>query len=84
MKNITRATLALSVLGLVGAAALPAYAADTCADKLTAVKAEIDKAADAKKKEAADAHYKMADDAMKAKDEKGCLDHLGMAETALK
>ncbi len=84
MKILTRAVLALSILGLVGAAAPPVYAADTCADKLTAVKAEIDKAADAKKKEAADAHYKMAEDAMKTKDEKGCLDHLGMAEAALK
>ncbi len=83
MKNITRATLALSVLGLVGAAAVPAYAADTCADKLTAVKAEIDKAADAKKKDAADVHYKMAD-GMKTTDEKGCLEHLGEAEAALK
>ena len=83
MKNITRATLALSVLGLVGAAAVPAYAADTCADKLTAVKAEMDKATDAKKKDAADAHYKMAD-GMKTTDEKGCLEHLGEAEAALK
>jgi hypothetical protein len=68
----------------LGWSALPLCPSTPCADKLTAVKVEIDKAADAKKKEAADAHYKMADDAMKAKDEKGCLEHLGMAEAALK
>ena len=84
MTNLTRAALALSIFGLVGTATMPTLAADTCADKMKVVKAEMDKAADAKKKAAAEEHYKMAEDAMKGKDEKGCVAHLGMAETALK
>ncbi len=84
MKTAMRTTLALSLFGFVAAAALPAYAADTCADKMKMVKEEIDKTADAAKKASAEEHYKMAEEAMNKQDEKGCMDHAKMAEDQLK
>jgi len=84
MKIAMRTTLALSLLGFVAGAALPAYAEDTCASKMTAVKAEIDATADAAKKASAEEHYKMAEEAMNKQDEKGCMDHAKMAEDQLK
>ena len=47
--NVTKRSLALAVtalalFGMIGSSAVPAFAAATCADQLTMVKAEWDKA----------------------------------------
>jgi len=88
--SIVRKTLgiALAAAALSGLVALaPAGAATTaspCASQLTAVKAELKKAAAGPKTDDARKHYKLAQAAHKKTDDVTCVAELNAAEAALK
>ena len=68
---------------LVAATALaPVQAADmTCSDgDMAKMQGMVDKMGDAAKKDAATKEMGMASDAMKAKDDKGCMMHMGKVQ----
>ena len=74
---------ALALSGFVAAA--PAVAAmASCADQLTAVKAELKKSPVGPKTDAAKKHYKAAAAAHKKNDDVTCVAELNAAEAALK
>jgi hypothetical protein len=83
-KSLGIAVSAMALFGMIGASAVPAFAAATCADQLTMVKAEWDKAPAGPKKDAAEKHYTMAVAAQKKMDEKTCLSELDAAAMAMK
>jgi hypothetical protein len=70
---------------LVIAMIAPAYAQDVMCDEptLTAMKAKIDAATDAAKKEAAMKEYALAMEAMKAKKADECKAHMSSTEKSL-
>ena len=76
---------ALALWGVVAAPAAPAIAAmASCADQLTAVKAEMKKSVAGPKVDAAKKHYKAANAAHKKNDDVTCVAELNAAEAALK
>lgn len=79
MKTIAAGT----ILGL--AMFTPAYAQDMKCDEasLTALKAKVEAATDAAKKDAAMKEHEMAMQAMTAKDEAKCMEHMSAAEKSL-
>ncbi|MSP89046.1 MAG: hypothetical protein EXQ92_09585 [Alphaproteobacteria bacterium] len=79
MRKLVLAAAVLAVAGF----ALPTSAA-TCDAEMKTVKADWSKATDIKKKDAALAHTKAAEQALARKDEKACLDSLGKARAAMK
>ena len=84
-KTLGIAFVAASLSGLVALA--PAGAATTaspCASQLTAVKAELKKAAAGPKTDDAKKHYKLAQAAHKKTDDVTCVAELNAAEAALK
>ena len=76
---------ALALSGVIAASAAPAAAAmASCADQLTAVKAELKKSPAGPKTDAAKKHYKAANAAHKKNDDVTCVAELNAAEAALK
>lgn len=65
-------------------AAPAAYAATGCETKMAEVKPMMAKVTDAKMKDGLSARWGQAEAAMKAKNEKACLDHLAFIEKAIK
>ena len=78
--------IAAGAMALLGLAMAPAAAAtpSPCASQLTAVKAELKKAAAGPKVDTARQHYKSAVAAHKANDDVTCIAQLNSAEAALK
>lgn len=81
MRNLALAFATIGIIGFVSAPAV--FAAETCAKEIVEVQGKIDKATDAKKKDAAMAEVTKAKDAQAKNDEKGCRSHLEAAERAL-
>ena len=75
--------MALTLAGMAGFVATPAFA-DACDTKMTSLKPQMAKVTDAAMKSALTARWTQAETAMKAKDEKGCMEHLAFIERALK
>ena len=89
--NVTKRSLGIAVSALalfgmiIGSSIVPAYAAaTTCADQLSIVKAQWDKAPSGPKKTDAEKHYVKAVAAQKKMDEKTCLSELVATTMALK
>ncbi|MCC7276641.1 MAG: hypothetical protein IT561_28520 [Alphaproteobacteria bacterium] len=73
----------LVVAGLMGALAGPAFAGP-CDSKMTDLKPMMAKVTDAGMKTALEGRWTQAEAAMKANDDKACMEHLAFIERALR